>query len=255
VLSELKTYADEWPEVVNMVQSVLNNSLSTRLNKRTPMQVFTGQAESTPLVLMLRDNAPVNAPLDFIKAQKLIKVEKLSKAMTEIQIHAQVAEKATRDRKAAIQKHNDKTHVRSPNFQVGDYKLVAEHRKSGVSKLQDKWKGPRRDASVESDYVFVVSNLLTKELKTAHATRLRFYKDKELNVTAELAQAAEHNDHKLYVVSKILDARYNEQEMFHELLVAWRGFPVGEATWKPYSVMAVDVPEMVAKFLESYEDT
>jgi Chromo (CHRromatin Organisation MOdifier) domain len=102
--------------------------------------------------------------------------------------------------------------------------------------------------------VFVVENLLTKELKAAHATRLRFVKDKELNFTAELAQAAEHNVHKLYVVSKILDARYNEQEMFHELLVAWRGLPVGEATWEPYSVMAVDVPDMVAKFMESHED-
>jgi hypothetical protein len=119
-----------------------------------------------------------------------MEVEKLSKAMTEI--HAQVAEKATRDHKAAIQKHNDKTHVRSPNFQVGDYVLVPEQRKSGVSKLQVKWKVPRRVASVESDYVFVVENLLTKELKAAHATRLRFYKDKKLNVTAELAQAAEH---------------------------------------------------------------
>jgi hypothetical protein len=49
-----------------------------------------------------------------------------------------VAEKATRDRKAAIQKHNDKTHVRSPNFHVGDYVLVVEHRKSGMSKLQVK---------------------------------------------------------------------------------------------------------------------
>jgi hypothetical protein len=102
---------------------------------------------------MLKNNVPVNAPLVFIKAQKLM-VEKLSRAMTEI--HAQVAEKATRDRKAAIQKHNDKTHVRSPNFRVGDYVLVAEHRKSGRSKLQFKWKGPRRVASVESDYVLVV---------------------------------------------------------------------------------------------------
>jgi hypothetical protein len=84
---------------------------------------------------------------------------------------------------------------------VGDYVLVAEHRKSGVSKLQVKWKGPRRVASVESDYVFVVENLWTKQFKAAHATRLRFYKAKELNVTAELAQAAEHNDHQLYVVS------------------------------------------------------
>jgi hypothetical protein len=113
---------------------------------------------------------------------------------------------------------------------VGDYILLAEHHKSGTSKLQVKWKGPRRVASVESDYVFVVENLLTKEPKAAHATRLRFYKDRELNVTAELAQAAEYNDHQLYVVSKILDVRYNEQKMCHELLVAWRGFPVKVAT-------------------------
>jgi hypothetical protein len=97
------------------------------------MQVFTGQAETTPLALLLKDNVPVNSFLDFIKAQKLMEVEKLSKAMAEI--HAQVAEKATRDRKAAIQKHNDKTQVRPPNFQVGDYVLVVEHCKSGSSKL------------------------------------------------------------------------------------------------------------------------
>jgi hypothetical protein len=207
VLSELKMYADEWPEVVNMVQSVLNNSLSTRLNKRTPIQVFTRHAETTPLALMLKDDVPVNAPLEFIKAQKLMEAEKLSETMTKI--HAQVAENATRDRKAAIQKHNDNTHERSPNFQEGDYVLVAGHRKSGVSKLQWKWKGPRRVASVESGYVFVVENLLTKEFKAAHATRLRFYQDKELNFTADLAQTAEHNYHDLHVVSKILDARYN----------------------------------------------
>jgi hypothetical protein len=96
--------------------------------------------------------------------------------------------------------------------------------------------------------------LLTKELKAAYATRFRFYKDKELNFTAELAQASENNDHQLYVVSKILDARYNEQKMFHELLVAWRGFPVEEVTCKPHSVMGVDVSDMVAQSMESHED-
>jgi hypothetical protein len=58
-----------------------------------------------------------------------------------------------------------------------------------------KWKGPHRVASVESDYVFVVGNLLTKELKAAHAARLRFYKDKELNVIAELEITTEHSAH------------------------------------------------------------
>jgi hypothetical protein len=127
-------------------------------------------------------------------------------------------EKATRDRKSAI--HNDKTHVRWPNFQVGDYVLVAEHRKSGVFKLQVKWKSPCRLANVRSYYVFVVENLLMKELKAAHATRLRFYKDKDLNVAAELAQAAENSYYQLYVVSRILDARYIEQEIFYDLFVS-----------------------------------
>jgi hypothetical protein len=38
VLSELKMYADESPEMFNLVQSVLNSSLSTSLNNRTPMK-------------------------------------------------------------------------------------------------------------------------------------------------------------------------------------------------------------------------
>jgi Chromo (CHRromatin Organisation MOdifier) domain len=123
-----------------------------------------------------------------------------------------------------------------------------------MPKLQAKWKNPRRVASVESDYVLAVDNPLAQELKAAHATRLRFYKDKELNVAAELAQALGLKDHQIYVVSRILDARYNAKEMFHELLVAWRGFPVGEATWGPYSVMAVEVPDMVVRFMESHDD-
>jgi transposase InsO family protein len=53
VLSKLKMYADEWLEVVNLVQIVLSNSLSPRLSKRTPIKVFTGHAEPTPLALML----------------------------------------------------------------------------------------------------------------------------------------------------------------------------------------------------------
>jgi hypothetical protein len=101
-------------DVVNLVQRVLNKSLSTKLNRRNPMPVFTGHAETTPLALMLKDNVPVNASLYFIKAQKLMEVEKLSNTMAEI--HAQVAEIAWRDLKASIQNHNDLTHVRSPIF-------------------------------------------------------------------------------------------------------------------------------------------
>jgi hypothetical protein len=57
--------------------------------------------------------------------------------------------------------------------------------------------GPRPDESAESDNVFPLGNLLAENLKTEHATRLGFYRDKELNVSMELAQAAEQNYHEL----------------------------------------------------------
>jgi hypothetical protein len=56
-------------------------------------------------------------------------------------------------------------------------------------------------------------------------------------------------------VAKILDARYNEQEIFHELLVTWNGFLVGEASCEPYSVLAVNITEIVAKFMEHQNET
>jgi hypothetical protein len=68
VLWEINMYADEWPKVAIIVQRFPNNCLSTRLNKRTPMQVLTKHAETSPLVLMLKYNVPDNAPLDIIKA-------------------------------------------------------------------------------------------------------------------------------------------------------------------------------------------
>jgi transposase InsO family protein len=81
VLSELKMNADEWPEVVNLVQSVLINTLSARLNKRTPVKVFAGNTETTPLMMMLKEGLLVKATLDFVKAQKLMEVEMLSEAI------------------------------------------------------------------------------------------------------------------------------------------------------------------------------
>jgi hypothetical protein len=53
--------------------------------------------------------------------------------------------------------------------------------------LHVKSKGPRNIASEESDFVLFVENVLSKELKAAHAANLRFYQDEELNVTIELS--------------------------------------------------------------------
>jgi hypothetical protein len=129
--------------------------------------------------------------------------------------------------------HNRKTHVQAPNFEVGDYVLFAEPIKQVRSKLQVKWKGPRRIIRVESELVYGFENLTTKAVKAVHANFMRFYKDKSLNVPEELEHAAEHNEHQRFVVSNLLDLRYNDEEMRYEVQVAWRGFPVADADWQP----------------------
>jgi hypothetical protein len=132
----------------------------------------------------------------------------------------------------ANKKRNNKTHVRTP--QVGDYVLIAEHRKSGTSKLQVKWKCPRRIACLESDYLFVVENLLTKKLEACmqrawdsvrirNSTSLRSWLRPPSTTTTSCTLYRRHW------------TRATMKKMFHEGLVAWRGFPVGEATWESYS--------------------
>jgi hypothetical protein len=48
--------------------------------------------------------------------------------------------------------------------------------------------------------------------------------------------------------------RYNEQDIFHGLLVAWRRFTVNENTCEYYFIMAVDVPELMMKFMDFYDN-
>jgi hypothetical protein len=86
------------------------------------------------------------ASIEFIEAQKLVEIEKTSRIMAEV--HMQVAERSTKGRLQAINRHNKQTHEHSPTFVVSDYGLVTNAVKRGVSKLQVVWNGPHRIASV-----------------------------------------------------------------------------------------------------------
>jgi hypothetical protein len=99
--------------------------------------------------------------------------------------------------------------------------LVSDQINKSRSKLQVKWKGPRRIIRVESELLYVVENLITKDVKAVHARFMQIYKEKSLSVTKEREQATQHNDeHQLLVVSKILDLRHNDEKMRHEVQVA-----------------------------------
>jgi hypothetical protein len=106
--------------------------------------------------------------------------------------------KATRDYKAVVQKHNNKTHTFS-KLPSGSLHACHETLSDRYFQAAGEVQGPapHRECGFRLCVcvcvcvcVCGVANLLTKELEAAHAIRLRFYQDKELNITAHMSKAA-----------------------------------------------------------------
>ena len=80
-----------------------------------------------------------------------------------------------------------------PNFEVGNFVLYAHVRLSGVTpKLMATWTGPWRVVGGHHPHVFEIQNIVSGSVQTAHVTRLRFYADSQLNVTADVKDVFRH---------------------------------------------------------------
>ena len=74
-----------------------------------------------------------------------------------------------------------------PKFAVGDFVLYARVRRQGVTpKLLSIWTGPRRVVGVDHAHVCSVQNIVSGAVHSAHVTRLHFFADAQLHITAEL---------------------------------------------------------------------
>ena len=182
----------------------------------------------------------------------MVKIDNLLASLDDL--HKDVSERRTKARDAQIKKHNLQTHVRSANFSVGDFVLVAKEKARSGPKLHVQWIGPRRVTRVHSPTVFEVQDLINESLALVHANRLKFYADSQLEVTEELLRSIDHNDTHYNTVVKLLDLRKNDVTTVFEVRCKWRGFSHEEPTWEPIVNLQQDIPEMLDKFLSSYTD-
>ena len=80
-----------------------------------------------------------------------------------------------------------------PNFAVGNYVMVARvWRPGSTPKLVSTWTGPWRIVTADKVHVYGVQNIVTGEVKDVHVVRLRFYADKDLEMTAALKEVLQH---------------------------------------------------------------
>jgi hypothetical protein len=150
-------------------------------------------------------------------------------------------------RKQQRDRTNGKKHIKQPNFIVGDYVLVSISNKAR-QKLKIRWNGPRRIKQVLSDWVYEIEDLITKKLEKVHASRLKFFSEKDLEINADIKNQIAHNEEN-FIIEEIRDLRLNKEFNKYELLIKWKHFIEEENTWEFLEEIWETSKDVVKKFL------
>lgn len=175
-LSELQLSQEDWPDLLTLVQSVINNSPSPQRGNVCPITAFTGH-ESTPTIKTFIQSISMKAiNSDDIHLERLSNITKL---LEQHEFSRRGVQKELEENRSRIRKIMSRG--RLPSFTEGHFVLVARSEFSKGEKLCLRWRGSRRVTKAISDYVFQVEDLRNGQLEEVHISRLQFYTDKELN--------------------------------------------------------------------------
>jgi RNase H-like domain found in reverse transcriptase/Reverse transcriptase (RNA-dependent DNA polymerase)/Integrase zinc binding domain/Integrase core domain/Aspartyl protease len=250
---EFKLPFKSWPSLLPMVQSALNNTILPRLGNRSSTEVFLGLPMSTPIttVVLNKEKTAVLLSMVDIRARQILKIEQLQSAVD--LMHKQVAGLTSKARETRVTLHNARTGVRPINFDVGDYVLRGVLTREKGRKTDVCWKGPMCVTACKSDFLFEVRHLLNGDKRVVHGTRLKFFRNRNWEVTDAAKEHIAYLDDELCVVDHFIDLRQRNDAV--ELKVFWKGFEDGDATWEPYATMLEDVPDMLRSYLQDVSRT
>jgi hypothetical protein len=100
----------------------------------------------------------------------------------------------------------------------------------------------------------VIKHLLSGDTYDVHASRLKFYYDPDLNVTAEIRQHIGQQGI-ILEVRDIVNHRRNRSTGAMELYVAWRGLEDEENSWEPLAEIFRGAPAIVRRCAEARADS
>ena len=116
-----------------------------------------------------------------------------------------------------------------------------------------RWKGPYRVTSCLSEYIFELEDLLTGARTDVYGRRLKFFRNKDFEVTEEIRNQLAYQAIELLVVREFQDIRERSGEV--ELLTWWKVFEETEDDWVSIEVMKEDVPALTTEYLEEIRKT
>ena len=238
--SELRLEFQEWPDLVQVVQSVLNNSPSPQRRDIAPVTVFTGLPAKTPVTTFLRSSTQKIMSVQQAQHESALNLGKTKQLLDEL--HPVVANTLAANR-ARARKSAERGEL--PRFAKGDFVLVAREDFFHGEKLALRWRGPRRIVQDKNDFVYTVEDLRNGTTADVHACRLKFYCDSSLNKIAILPHVLSSETG--MPVARLMGLEDTENGiMVH---VRWRGLPNTEDTLEPLQQVYDDVPQMLMRLL------
>ena len=219
---------------------VLNFSVSPRLGF-PPALIFGGFSTINNLSCIFNSDSQSfrNSNLTFDELTK--SVQELRESLDHL--HQKVKETSSRRGNYVMIRQR-------PNFDVGDYVMFATRRniQGSSRKSKPRWTGPYRVISCESDCDFIIEHLVTNGKFHAHASRLKYYCDSDLEITADLKYQITHDEMR-YKVEKILGHQINSDGMI-QLKIQWPGFDPEDASLEPFNILYEDAPELVPNYVQ-----
>ncbi|KAF0712687.1 hypothetical protein AaE_011967 [Aphanomyces astaci] len=236
----------DWPGVLPLVQSALNQQPADRLDGVEPTTAFTGLPATPPLTGLVHPDEPRDVTIDWIKSRAIRHVTELADALGIM--HKHVAETAAAKRAKARYRRDGQRSVKLAKFTLGDFVLVARALQH-PGKLSLRWKGPFRVVKVVSDYLMEVQQLVPPGATSLHhACRLRLYCEGGREVNEDLKAQIAFGDEGFYV-EDLRDLRLRDGVW--EVLIKWLGLDDLESSWEPALSIYEDVPLLFRRWAKA----
>jgi hypothetical protein len=247
LLSERQLRPNQWPQVLPMVQAVLNHQPADRLGNVAPVTAFLGLPATTPVSGIRPYEEPTDATEAEVSAVVRQHVEDLADALEGL--HREVTRQSDRRKETKRQRRAKQVGEPLPKLSIGEYVLVGWVT-AVPNKLALRWRGPQRIVKAHNDWTFDVQDLVEPYgIQVYHASRLKRYAEQDREVSQDL------KDHIIFadgghLVENVRACRKLDQEW--QLQIKWAGLQEEEVSWEPAKVIADDLPALVNKFCQDH---
>ena len=176
----------EWVDVVQVLQWT-SNTAYRKIYASTPYHVVVGRAPLTSFST-LASSTGEDWKVDELDEEALRRKVAIA-VEAQQRLHKVIEERMKKNRE---RKRKAASRGQLPNL-VGDQVMVARVRRpDSTPKLVSTWTDPWRTVTADKVHVYNGQNTVMSKLKDVHVVHLRFYIDKDLEITAALKKVFQH---------------------------------------------------------------